>query len=170
MIKFKKHNLQFLGNYRGIVVSNTDSSMLGRIKVEVYGVFDGIDADDIPWAIPALPISSGAGSGFGSFAVPEVGSLVWCFFEQGSLYQPVYFAEATDGIHGLPAERTTNYPSRKVIKTKNGIAIYIDDSTGSQEIKISHPGGASLTIDDSGNITIAGTAIVIEGTTVSINP
>lgn len=177
MIKFKNDNLKFPGNYRGQVVSNTDPDMLGRIKVEIFGVFTGISSDDIPWAIPALPISSGAGSGFGSFAVPEVGSLVWCFFEKEDVYQPVYFAEAVDRIHGLPSERTTNYPSRKVLKTKNGIVIYIDDTSGSQEVKVSHPSGSYVTIDSDGkilihggDITIDGGAIIIDGTSVDINP
>jgi uncharacterized protein involved in type VI secretion and phage assembly len=177
MIKFKNDNLKFSGNYRGEVMSNTDPDMLGRIKVKIHGVFNGIATADIPWAIPAFPISRGSGSGFGYFSVPEVGSFVWCFFEQEDVYQPVYFAEAADGVHGLPSERTTNYPSRKVLKTKNGIVIYIDDASGSQEIKVSHPSGSYVMIDSNGkilihggDITIDGGAIVIDGTSVSINP
>lgn len=161
MINFISDTLEFYGNYRGKVVSNADPSSFGRIKVEIFGVFDDIAAADIPWAVPAFPLSSGAGIGYGSFAVPEVDSYVWCFFEKGDLYQPVYFAEAADGVHGLPSERTTNYPSRKVMKTKSGIVIYIDDSSG--EIKVDHPSGAYLKIDGSGNITI-------KGTVVNINP
>lgn len=175
MIKFKKDTLRFHGNYRGKVVSNTDSSKFGRIKVEVFGVFDGIAAADIPWAVPAFPLFSGAGSGFGSFAVPEVDSYVWCFFETGDIYQPVYFASASDGVHGLPSERTTNYPDRKVWKTKNGIIIFVDDSE--KEIKITHPEGTYAQIDgdgkvtiNGGDITISGEAVIIEGDTVHINP
>lgn len=154
MINFIKDTLEFNGNYRGKVVSNTDPSSLGRIKVEVFGVFDGIAAADIPWAVPAFPLSSGAGVGFGSFAVPEVDSYVWCFFESGDVYQPVYFAEATDGVHGLPSERMANYPSRKVVKTKSGTVIYIDDSTGDVVIDATRGSGD----------------VIIKGTTVNINP
>jgi len=161
MINFKRDTLKFSGNYRGKVVSNTDPSSFGRVKVEIFGVFDGIASASIPWAVPAFSLSSGAGVGYGSFTVPEVGSYVWCFFENGDVYQPVYFAEAADGVHGLPSERTTNYPSRKVIKMKSGIVIYIDDSA--EEIEVGHPSGAFLKIDGSGNI-------IITGTTVSINP
>jgi len=175
MIDFKKDTLKFHGNYRGKVVSNTDSSMLGRIKVEIFGVFDGIAAADIPWAVPAFPLSSGAGSGFGSFAVPEVNSFVWCFFETGDVYQPVYFAEAPDGIHGLPSERTINYPDRKVWKTPNDIVIFVDDSE--KEIKIVHPEGTYVQIDgdgkvtiNGGDITISGDEVVVQGDTVHINP
>ena len=159
MINFKKDLLTFYGNYRGKVLSNTDSSSLGRIKVEIFGIFDGIVAAGIPWAIPAFPLSSGAGVGYGSFAVPEVGSYVWCFFENGDVYQPVYFAEAPDGVHGLPSERTVDYPNTKVLKTKNGIVISINDKLGSEEIKIVHPTGAYIQIDKNGNIEVSGNRI-----------
>jgi len=175
MIEFKSDNLKFPGNYRGKVLDNVDSSQFGRIKVEIFGIFDGIAAADIPWAVPAFPISSGAGSGYGSFSVPEIGTYVWCFFEYGDMYQPVYFAEASDGVHGLPTERTTNYPSRKVLKTKNDIVVYIDDSA--KEIKIVHPEGSYIEITSDGkinvsggDISVTGEAIVISGTTVHINP
>lgn len=154
MIKFEKDTLKFGGMYRGKVLYNYDSSKLGRIKVEVFGVFDGIAASDLPWAIPAKPLFAGAGAGFGCFAVPEVGSYVWCFFESEDYNQPVYFAEATDGVHGLPSERTINYPSRKIIKTKCGTVIYIDDSNGNVVIDAT---------EGSGSITI-------KGISVDINP
>jgi len=130
-------------------------------KVEIFGVFDGIDAANLPWAVPAFPIFCGSGDGIGYFAVPEIGTYVWCFFESGDFNQPVYFAEASDGVHGLPTERTSNYPDTKVLKTPSGIVVSINDSI--KEVKVEHPSGASLVIDSSGNI-------IIKGTTVSINP
>ncbi|MBE3101080.1 MAG: hypothetical protein IMZ47_02275 [Firmicutes bacterium] len=175
MLDIKKDTLKFPGNYRGKVLDNVDPNQQGKIKVEIFGILDGISADDLPWAVPAHPIFSGAGVGFGYFAVPEINSNVWCFFEHGDVYQPVYFAEAPDGVHGLPTERTTNYPFSKVWKTKSGIIIHIDDSE--KEIRVTHPSGTFVEIDATGNITISGEditvtggAVVIEGTTVNINP
>jgi len=161
MIEFREASYKLNGFYRGKVLDNNDPDKLGRIKVEVYDVLKGIEAPNLPWAIPAMPLFVGAGNGYGSFNVPEVGSYVWCFFECGDLYQPVYFAEAQDGVHGLPAERATSYPYRRVMKTKNGIVIYVDDT--SREIKVEHPSGAYLKIDSSGNI-------IINGISVNINP
>ena len=161
MVNFEIDDLKFHRFYRAIVLDNDDSSKLGRVKLNVLTIFDGIGADDLPWATPAMPIFTGSGSGYGNFAIPEVGSQVWCFFEAGDFNQPVYFAEAPSGVHGLPSERTTNYPHRRVMKTKNGIVIIIDDSN--LEIKVEHPSGAYVQIDGSGNI-------VIQGTIVDINP
>jgi len=161
MIKLKKDSLKFNGFYRGKVLDNADPDNLGRIKIEIFGVFDDIDASSLPWAVPAFPLFVGSGSGFGNFAVPEVNSHVWAFFEGGDYNQPVYFAEAADAVRGIPSEALTNYPDRRVMKTKNGIVIYIDDS--SKEIKIDHPEGAYILIDETGNVKI-------KGTTVHINP
>jgi len=152
---------KYTGFYRGVVLDNSDSENLGRIKVNIYGVFDDIASQYLPWATPAMPIGSGAGIGFGNSSIPEIGSYVFCFFETGDIYQPVYFAEAPDGVHGLPTERLTNYPYRKVWKTKNEIVIIIDDSD--KEIEVNHPSGAYVKIDTDGNIEIS-------GTTVHINP
>lgn len=157
----KKDSTKFTSMYRGKVLDNDDPDKLGRIKVNVLGIFDEIDSEYLPWAVPAQPLFTGSGSGYGHFAVPEVGSYVWCFFEQGDHNQPVYFAEALTAVHGLPSERTTNYPSRRVMKTKNGIVVYIDDSN--QEVRLNHPSGAYVRIDGSGNIYIS-------GTTINLNP
>lgn len=162
-MKFKKDTTKFTGNYRGKVLDTNDPDELGRIKVQVFGVFDEIETASLPWAVPANPLFAGSGNGFGYFAVPEVDSYVWCFFEAGDLYQPVYFAEALSKVHGLPVERQIDYPHTKVMKTKNGIVITINDKSGSEEIKVVHPTGSYLVIDKDGNITI-------KGTVVNINP
>lgn len=163
MIKFKKDTTKFTGSYRGKVLDTDDPDKLGRIKVCILGVFDGIETVSLPWAIPAMPLFSGSGIDFGHLAIPEKDSFVWCFFEAGDFYQPVYFAEALSGLHGLPVERETDYPNTRVMKTKNGIVITINDKLGSEEIKVVHPTGSYLVIDKDGNI-------IIVGTTVSINP
>lgn len=160
---FKRDSVKFNSIYRGKVLNTADPDKLGRIKVCVFGIFDEIEITALPWAVPAMPLFSGAGAGFGYFVVPEVDSHVWCFFEAGDLYQPVYFAEALSKVHGLPTERETDYPNTKVMKTKNGIVITINDKSGSEEIKVVHPTGSYLTIDKDGNI-------IIVGTKVSINP
>lgn len=156
-------NLKFTGMYRAKVLDNNDLEMLGRIKAEVYPMLiskvsaqnipgvDGIDLALLPWAVPALPISSGAGNGCGSFAVPGVDSFVFIFFEAGDINQPVYFAEAQTKLHGLPASRVTSYPNRKVVETAGGIKIILDDTTG------------KVIITGAGDV-------VVQGANVRINP
>jgi len=176
MRSFEQDNVDFTGMYRGSVVDTNDPRKLGRIRVRVFGVFEaGIPDSKLPWASPAMPIFAGAGSGFGHFAVPESGSQVWVFFEGGDFNQPVYWAEAPNAVHGLPGERTTNYPNRRVIETKAGLGVLVDDT--SKLIKIIHPSGKYIQMDNSGSITISaedititGGNITISGTKIELNP
>lgn len=177
-MKTKKSQIDsYIGFYRGKVLSNSDPDQLGRVKIEVFGVLEGLESQYLPWAVPAMPMLTGAGSDCGYFSVPIVGSYVWCFFEAADLYQPVYFAEATDGVHGLPTERTTNYPNRRVLKTSSGITILLDDV--SELVKIDHPSGTNVSIDNSGNVSINSSGnvnivgsgdVIISGASVHINP
>jgi hypothetical protein len=161
MIEFEKISYLYESIYRGEVLDNVDPDKLGRIKVDVLGIYKDLPMADIPWCVPMYPIGGGAGSGFGVFSVPKVGSMVFVMFEAGDVYQPIYIGSAPDRVHGLPTERTINYPDRSVLKTKNGVVIFIDDSNG--EIKVTQPSGSYIQMDASGNINIS-------GTTVNINP
>ncbi len=173
------------GIYRARVLSNVDPRFLGRVRLEVYPMLigqetaaisgnpdEGIATADLPWAVPAMSLFAGASNdGSGAFAVPEVNSYVFVFFEAGDIYQPCYFAEAQTAGAGLPAGRLTNYPYTKIWATAGGIVITINDSTGNEEIKVLHPSGTYLQIDSNGNVNISSEGSVnISGTTVNINP
>jgi hypothetical protein len=183
-VELQRDDFNCSGLYRGSVLDTNDPLKLGRIKVNVFGLFDTIAAANLPWAVPMQPVGSGAGAGYGIFSVPEVGSTVFVMFEGGDVYQPVYIGSAPDGVHGLPSEKNTNYPNRRIIKTKAGIVVYIDDTD--QKIRITHPTGkyvemnisgdviidaADITITGSGEINIDGVGDVnITGATVNLNP
>lgn len=152
---------KLMGIFRALVVSNSDSSQYGRIQARIYPYFANIDADKLPWAVPAMPLFEGAGAGIGSFCVPDVGSYVFCFFEHGDVYQPVYFAEAQNALKGLPTERITNYPNRKVFKTSSGLKFIIDDTA--KQIITETATGITETIDDTAKkITIEMPSGIIE--------
>jgi|SRR3990167_1670719 len=162
----KSDNLKLNGIYRGQVVDNNDPNKWGRIKLNVFGLFDGVDTDQLMWAKPGLPIFSGSGSGYGWFAVPEIGSYVFVFFEAGDVYQPVYFAEAPNGLYGHPTIGDTNYPNRRGFKTKSGNLIYVDDIDGT--IRIQTSSGAYINITGN-NINITGNNVTLTGALVTLN-
>lgn len=158
------------GFHRGLVKDNVDPKKQGRIKVCVPTLFEGIDSQYLPWAVPAMPFSfgGGAGSGTGCFCVPEVNTTVWVFFEGEDYNQPVYFAAAPDGVHGLPTEISTNYPNRRVVKTASGITIYVDDTD--REIMVTHPTEKYMKMDGSGNVVVNGENINLTASgSVTIN-
>jgi len=143
--------LKFYGNYRGLVTSVADPYYAGRIQVQIYPMLYGVDVALLPWAVPAMPISSGSGVGTGTFMVPAVGTYVWCFFENGDIYQPVYFAEAPTATIGIPATaQGAGYPHTRVIRTPAGIEIVIDDAL--PYIQVTHPSGATIAIVADGSI------------------
>jgi len=178
-------NYQISGNHRGLVVDNIDPLKQNRIRIRVHGFFDGVEDSHLPWAAAAFPLLTGSGAGFGWFGVPAIGATVFCFFEQGDYNQPVYFAEAPDGIHGHPTIADTNYPNRRGFRTSAGHIIYVDDED--DEILVEHSSGAQLSItgtvlkllkdgasiqiDSSSNISITSSgSVTITGTTVNLNP
>jgi len=143
-----------LGNYRAKVLDNVDPLKVGRVKVEIYPFFRGINSELLPWAVPAMPIFNGAGSGSGCLCIPSIGSYVWVFFEAGDIYQPVYFAEAQTRLHGVPSiVQSDNYVGKKALKTSGNFQIVIDDTA--KTITITHPDGASLKVMSNGKIQIA---------------
>lgn len=154
---------KFFGNYRGTVTSNTDPLQKGRIQVKILPMFSGAAAADLPWAIPAMPLFCGAGVGKGALCIPDVGSWVWCFFEQGEFTQPVYFAEAGNGLTGVPD--LTSYPNRRVLYSAAGLKIIMDDTT--KELRIESPTKVTITAP---TVDVTGTTINIAGSAaVNIN-
>ena len=127
---FELHDSKFRGNYRGTVMDNNDPDQYGKVRVMIFPMLSGLETTDLPWAIPAMPLWDGAGDGTGSFVVPKIGSNVYCFFEEGDIYQPVYFAEAQDALRGLPTERVIDYPNTKVRKSSGGMIEVVNDTPG----------------------------------------
>lgn len=77
----------------GEVLDNEDPEVQFRCKVKVYGLFDELETEDIPWAFPANQgIFAGGEGGYGSGSVPKVGSLVKIRFGNGDIYAPEYYA------------------------------------------------------------------------------
>jgi hypothetical protein len=118
------------GNYRALVVDNKDpKGNTGRIKVRVYGMHDGVKESALPWAQYADTTM------MGSLRVPDKGSNVWVFFEAGEIDQPIYFACAP-AKPDVPEEASTDYPKNRVIKTKSGILIEINDEQNIVNVEV----------------------------------
>jgi hypothetical protein len=63
-------------SWLGEVVDIADPQKIGRIKVKVFGKFDELDNESIPWAYPGNNISAGSADGGSFFSVPKLGSIV----------------------------------------------------------------------------------------------
>lgn len=167
---------KIIGNRRGEVINIDDPAKAGRVKINVFGVYDDLPEDAIPWALYSDPFMGG-NDDVGGFIVPDLGNHVWVFFEEGDPEQPVYFAGAPARPDG-PLEATTRgtYPYNKVLKTKSGHTIELDDTEDDTRIRIAHNSGSqriwthdgdieeqitgsiTVVIEDNANIHVKGNA------------
>ena len=136
-IDFVQHDYRD-NDFLGIVVNAKDPTFSGRAQVKVFGLFDGISDDHLPWASP-INSTIFAGNGAGSLSVPKVGQIVRVQFNNGDLYAPEYttiqnidtsliqkIKNDYDGTHVLlydPGEELT-----VIYQKKSGLQIYLKES------------------------------------------
>lgn len=135
---------KYYGKYRGIVVDNNDPEKLGRLKIKVPSIL----GNDVVtgWAMPCVPYGGDAGQGF--LFIPEVGAGVWVEFGEGELEFPIWvgtFWSKPGGESELPKPNNVDgseqgnlqdVPTRKIIKTKRGHTIQLEDADGEELITI----------------------------------
>lgn len=163
------------GFYRGTVIQRS-SNRSGRLKIWIPGVYDESWIDQpskLPDAEPASPLFAGCLNGNGMFSYPNIGSTVWCFFQNEDQNLPVYFAATYAGTdpagqfaacEPLPDNDTGAY-IHKIVCGKTTILL---SETGNLilETRTVDPSGVpkqvKFTMDQSGNLNInAGTSIDI---------
>jgi len=76
--------------YLGKVVDIRDPLYQGRARIEVFGVFDGLPSDDLPWAEQIAGLSFGGNFGGGNITIPRLGSVVAVHFEDNNYYKMNY--------------------------------------------------------------------------------
>lgn len=137
----------FYGKYRGFVVDNNDPEQLGRLKLKVPTLFG--DKVVTGWALPCFPYGGDFNQGF--LYIPENGAGVWVEFEGGDLEFPVWvgtFWSKPKGKSELPKPNSEDGkeqaevqkpPTCKIIKTKKGHTIQIEDKDKEEMIAIIQP-------------------------------
>lgn len=147
--------------FLGEVVQHLDPEKDYRCRVRVFGKFDELEDDDLPWAYPRLPNTFASDGGSGTASVPKIGAVVEVRFESGDHYHPTYSAmpHVSNDVKALVAD---SYEDSHVIiadKTQE-LAMYYTKSQGFiVDLKESY-----IMISNDGSITIEhkGTKSVIE--------
>ena len=172
---------KYYGMYRAKVVDPNPEgfSQYGAVRIFLPDFqIESIDPDfDDTKGLLAYPANSPVGGinpaeedSFyqGSFMIPQNGSFVWVFFENGDVSHPFYFASFNARISEIPKEHTlTDEPHKvfTVIKTNQGRNIIVSDAGGAERIEItgkkrllttSNPEG-----DESSSYTIDGNQTTI---------
>ena len=142
----------FFGGHLGEVVDLNDPASLSRVQVRIMSV-DGPTGHDAPiWARVACPF---AGDNRGAFLLPDVGDEVLVIFQNGDPRFPVIVGGLWNGASQPPETISDGRNQKKVIRSKNGVKVTLDDQDGQEQFIAETPGGQKVTLKDGpGAITI----------------
>lgn len=139
---------RYYGFYRGTVVQQLTN---GFCKITIPGIlyFTNEDAEVDQSCIDKLPPAECAAECFGgtitngTFKYPDLYSTVWCFFEDGNVNKPVYFATANSSSTGWTSSDVAIVPNQRTIPgytlapvTTTGKISKVDQSTITQTTTI----------------------------------
>lgn len=147
--------------HRGKVIKDDDPKKLGRVRVRVPLIMDGVEDDDLPWAaclynffdfIKDEDPAKRSGIGF----VPTKDSKVIVQFMDGDIHCPIVvgcYPQEESGIKN-ELEAGEEYPSRAVVRLSGGTYLVIDTKT--KEIWVNTASDFYLTVLGDVHETVVG--------------
>jgi len=128
--KNKKERSKIYGVVVGIVTNNKDPEGLGRVKVKIPRISGD---DESNWARIA---SFMAGKERGAFFLPEIDDEVLVVFEHGDITMPYVIGSLWNGVDKPPETNSDGKNNIRVIKSRSGHIIRLDDKDGAEKIEI----------------------------------
>jgi uncharacterized protein involved in type VI secretion and phage assembly len=129
----------------GVVSSIDDPDGLGRVRVQFPWLKEDVESR---WA---RLVSFMAGADRGGVFRPEVGDEVLVVFEHGDLRFPYILGGVWNGRDAMPSERGGDGPNDiRLIKSRSGHTIILDDTSGSEKITVTDKSGNSVELSSSG--------------------
>ncbi|MCW3788868.1 type VI secretion system Vgr family protein [Plebeiibacterium sediminum] len=146
---------------RAVVMENADPETLGRIRVQ----FPWQTSAYSPWIRIAQP-HGGANKGF--HFIPELGEEVMVGFEGNNVEMPFVIGSLYNGTLKVD-EFTTENNDAKVIRTRSGHTIELNDKNGEEKINIYDNEGSVITFDTANKSLIINSAENIDIAAKNIN-
>src|SRR5262245_20154196 len=125
-----------------LVVDNRDPENLGRVKVWLPWT-DG-EARVEAWARVATLM---AGNNRGAWFIPDVNDEVLVAFERGDVRRPYVIGGLWNSSGRPPATMDANN-TKKLLRTRGGLQIALEDRSGQESIVVETPGGQKITLGD----------------------
>ncbi len=123
-----------------------DPDNQGRVKVTLPWSPDSDGGRYEAWARMATLF---AGNNRGSWFIPDVGDEVLVAFEHGDPRRPYVIGGLWNGSDRAPEDMDgAGRNTKKVICSRNGVKITLDDQDGMESLKLETPGGQSVTLKD----------------------
>ncbi len=140
------------GVFPAIVKDIKDPDGQGRVKIALPWSPDTAGASYEVWARLATFM---AGNNRGSWFIPDVDDEVLVAFEGGDARRPYVIGALWNGRDTPPESMDgagNNY--HKVLRSRNGVKITLDDQDGQEQFIVETPGGQKITLKDGpGSIT-----------------
>ena len=154
-----------------LVVDIKDPDGQGRVKVKLPWSPDGGGAGGYEaWARIATLF---AGNKRGSWFIPDVDDEVLVAFEHGDPRRPYVLGGLWNGRDAPPESMDGGgRNTKKVICSRNGVKVTLDDQDGQESLKLETPGGQVLTMKDGpGTVTVEdsnGNSIKLETSGITV--
>jgi uncharacterized protein involved in type VI secretion and phage assembly len=137
---------RFYGVYAALVTDVADPDGQGRVRVSLPWAPDGDGQAYEAWARLATLM---AGAGRGSWFVPDPGDEVLVAFEAGDPRRPYVVGALWNGQDAPPETMDgAGENALKVLRSRNGVKVTLDDSDGQERLRLETPGGQAVTLKD----------------------
>jgi uncharacterized protein involved in type VI secretion and phage assembly len=161
----------FYGVYPALVSDIVDPDGQGRVKVLLPWAIDPERSSFEAWARVATLM---AGNNRGSWFIPDVGDEVLVAFEAGHPQRPYVVGALWNGKDQPPETMDgAGENNVKIIKSRNGVEIRMEDEGGNEKVALTTPGGQTVTLQDGpGQVTITdsnGNEIELSNTGIKVN-
>ncbi len=137
---------RWYGVFPALVSDIKDPDSQGRVKVKLPWSPDPSSGQYDAWARLATLMG---GNNRGSWLVPDVDDEVLVAFEGGDPRRPYVVGGLWNGSDSPPESMDgggNNY--KKVIRSRNGVKITLDDQDGQEKFIVETPGGQKVTLQD----------------------
>jgi uncharacterized protein involved in type VI secretion and phage assembly len=135
---------RWYGCYPATVSDLVDPDGAGRIRITLPWSPDGDGGRYEAWARLTTLF---AGKDRGSWFMPENGDEVLVVFEGGDVRRPFVVGALWNGQDSPPTSADRRNV-KKIIKSRNGVVITIEDQDGQEKLRLETPGGCSVTLQD----------------------
>jgi len=132
----------------GVVTNNQDPDGQGRVKVKFPWLSK---EDESHWARIAAPM---AGKDRGAYFLPEVEDEVLVAFEHGDVHFPYVLGALWNGKDAPPAKNGDGKNNLRVIKSRSGHTIKLNDEDGKETIEVIDKSGKNRVVIDAAKNTI----------------
>lgn len=137
---------RWYGCYVALVTDLNDPDGQGRVKISLPWAPDTDGGGYEAWARIATLM---AGNNRGSWFIPDVDDEVLIAFEGGDPRRPYVLGSLWNGQDAPPETMDgAGQNNRKVIRSRNGVKLTLDDANGQEQFIVETPGGQRITLKD----------------------